>query len=347
METQARRRKPWVRWLAAFLALVIVFTFSAQSWIAIKITVDAHNAAQTYLAEQTGYVNASRLERLQIRLQSLGQPRTLEDYYRLAETNIASAQYERALYHVQQCLTLLRPEQGEALKTELLLKQGCLLTILGRSSEAAPVMEEVVRLARELADAYLVLAQIYAETGETGPLSDALEGYLALQPAAADMRLLLAQLYLAQGRGEEALTHAAYLRDTGGADESALAELFTGAGLARLQAGDTEKALEIFGTALTMDDTADSLCYYTGLCCLLLERYDEAVAHYSRAIELDSNRQLSRYGRGAAELMRAEPDREQARQDLLYAAGYTGEDADPVVAAQAQDLLDTLAQPTE
>ena len=40
-------------------------------------------------------------------------------------------------------------------------------------------------------------------------------------------------------------------------------------------------------------------------------------------------------------------EKEWARQDLLYAAGYTGKDADPVVAAQAQDLLDTLAQPTE
>ena len=122
------------------------------------------------------------------------------------------------------------------------------------------------------------------------------------------------------------------------------AGLFTGLGLAKLQREDTAGALELFETALSLDDTVDSLCYYAGLCCLLLERYDEAVDYYSRSIQQQSTLQMSHYGRGAAELMRDEPDMEQAAEDLAFAAGYDGADADPVISAQAEDLLDTITE---
>lgn len=344
MDAKAHRRRPWLRWLAAFLALVIVFTFSAQSWIAVKITVDEHNAAQTYLAEQTEYANAGRLERLQTRLQTLSRPRTLEDYYRLAEIHIAAADYDRALPNIEQCLDLLGPEQGAALKAELLLKKGCLLTILGRGEEAVPAMEEVLQLAPDMADAYLVLAQIHAEAGDAGAAGQALAGYLEQVPQAADLRLLLAQLYLAGGDPEAAGQQADYLLAQGGAESQALAELLTGIGLALLQTEDSAGALTRFEAALALDDTVDSLCYYAGLCCLIREDYEAAVGYYSRAIEQGSCLQLSRYGRGAAELMLPHPDRQQAAEDLTFAAGYDQPDADPVVNQQAQALLDAMEE---
>ena len=158
------------------------------------------------------------------------------------------------------------------------------------------------------------------------------------------MRLLLAQLYLAQGQSGEALQHAVWLQANGGAQNADVAGLFAGLGLAKLQREDTAGALEFFETALSLDDTVDSLCYYAGLCCLLLERYDEAVDYYSRSIQQQSTLQMSHYGRGAAELMRGEPDMEQAAGDLAFAAGYDGADADPVISAQAEDLLDTITE---
>ena len=205
-------------------------------------------------------------------------------------------------------------------------------------------MEQVVQLAPGLADAYLVLAQLHAGSGDTQALAADLESYLELQPAAADMRLLLAQLYLAQGQGDEAMKHAVWLQANGGAQNTDVAGLFTGLGLAKLQREDTAGALELFETALSLDDTVDSLCYYAGLCCLLLERYDEALDYYSRSIQQQSTLQMSHYGRGAAELMRDEPDMEQAAEDLAFAAGYDGADADPVISAQAEDLLDTITE---
>ena len=42
--------------------------------------------------------------------------------------------------------------------------------------------------------------------------------------------------------------------------------------------------------------------------------------------------------------MRGEPDMEQAAGDLAFAAGYDGADADPVISAQAEDLLDTITE---
>ena len=343
MTAQKHRIRPWVRGAAAFLALAFAFTFGAQSWITVKIAAEDQNAAKTYLAQQTGYANASQLERLVTKLRTLTEPDGLEDYYRLAETHIAAEEYDEALACVQRCLELYQPEYGTTLQAELLLKEGCLLILLGRGSEAETSMEQVLRLAPALADAYLVLAQIHAGSGETEKLTADLEGYLELQPGAADIRLLLAQLYLAAGQTGAALAHAEYLEGNGGQADS-LAGIYTGAGLAKLQAQDNAGALELFERALALDDTVDSLCYYAGLCCLVLERYDEAVAHYTRAIELQSSLQMSHYGRGAAELMRAEPDLEQAAADLAFAAGYDGEDGDEAINRQAQDLLDTLAQ---
>ena len=90
MKQEKRRLKPWVRWAAAFLALAFAFTFGAQSWITVKISAEESNAAKTYLAQQTDYVNASQLERLRTKLQTLTRPDGLEDYYRLAETHIAA-----------------------------------------------------------------------------------------------------------------------------------------------------------------------------------------------------------------------------------------------------------------
>lgn len=211
MKQEIRRIKPWARWTAAFLALAFGFTFGAQSWITVKISAEESNAAKTYLAQQTDYVNASRLERLRTKLQTLTQPDGLEDYYRLAETHIAAEEYTEALECIQRCLELYEPEYGTTLQAELLLKEGCLLTILDRADEAEEAMEQVVQLAPGLADAYLVLAQLHAGSDDTQALAADLESYLELQPAAADMRLLLAQLYLAQGQGDEAMKHAVWL----------------------------------------------------------------------------------------------------------------------------------------
>ena len=259
MKQEKRRIKPWARWTAAFLALAFVFTFGAQSWITVKISAEESNAAKTYLAQQTDYVNASRLERLRTKLQTLTQPDGLEDYYRLAETHIAAEEYTEALECIQRCLELYEPEYGTTLQAELLLKEGCLLTILDRADEAEEAMEQVVQLAPGLADAYLVLAQLHAGSGDTQALAADLESYLELQPAAADMRLLLAQLYLAQGQGDEAMKHAVWLQANGGAQNTDVAGLFTGLGLAKLQREDTAGALELFETALSLDDTVDSL----------------------------------------------------------------------------------------
>lgn len=347
MKQEIRRIKPWIRWTAALLALALIFIIGAQSWTAVTISVQENNAAQNYLAEQTDYVNASQVQRLRTKLQTLTQPVILEDYYRLAETHIAAEEYEEALVCIGQCLELYRSEYGESLQADLLLKKGCLLTILGRADEAETAMEQVVKLVPDLADAYLVLAQLHAAGGEIQALAADLESYLDLQTDAADMRLLLAQIYLAQGQTDAALEHAVLLYDNGGAPDTDVAGLFTGLGLSRLQMEDVAGAFELFTTALSLDDTVDSLCYYAGLCCLLLERYDEAVDYYSRSIQQQSSVQMSSYGRGAAELMRNEPNMEQAAEDLIFAAEYDGADADPTINSQAKNLLNTLTQSNE
>ena len=347
MEAGKHRIRPWIRWTAAFLALVFIFVLGAQNWITVKIAVEEENAAKTYLAEQTAYANASSLERLAARMRALTQPESLDDYYLLAQINIATEEYEKALTYIEQCLALYLPEYGTDLEAELLLKKGCLLTILGRSIEAETIMKQVLTLAPNVAEIYLVLAQIHAESGTAREVCEDLESYLDLQPDADDMRLLLAQLYLSMEETEAALEQVEYLKNNGSEEKTALAELYTGIGLSKMQTEDYTEAISLFETAIPLDDTVESLCYYAGLCSLLLEEYDSAVEYYSRSIEQEDSLQMSYYGRGMAELMRSTPDLEQAKEDLVFAVEYTGEDADPVICQQAEELLDTIEEEKE
>lgn len=370
MITEKRKlhTKPWVRVMAGILAFVLILTLMGIEWTWVDISADTDDAAQVYLAGETEYVNASELERLKQQIMNLRQPVLLEDYYSRAGAAIAAEDYDEALKYIDKCLELYTSEYGEELHSDLLVKRGCLLTMLDRGAEAVEPLEEALDIDPKQGEVYLVLAQIYSGTGQTGELTGALANYVELEPGDGDMRLLLAQLQYEAEAYSTSAENVLRLLEDGRSKSRELSELCAGLGLILTQAGDYARALKLLDAAVSTDagtgkengsgspersdnqgaeNTAGELgllYYYRGLCNLTLENYEAASEDYTLAIEGGNLIQLSHYGRGVAEMMTQEPDIEQALNDLAYAADYRGEDSDTAVSAQARELLELITE---
>lgn len=368
MEREKTRlyRRPWARALAGVLVLLLFLSLLSGLWIRVRISADTEDAAQGYLAGETEYVNASELERLIEQLRNLRQPTKLENYYSRAGTRIAMEDYAQALTYIEKCLELYTPDYGEPLHVDLLIKQGCLLTLLDRSEEAIAPLNAALELDPSQSAVYLVLAQIYSGTGQTSELMDALSAYLELEPEESELRLMLAQLRYAMEEYPAAADQTAYLLESGAQQGPELAALCLNLGIQLTQAQEYDRALvqldgaialqaflqteepsepedgEEADDAQALEEQLASLHYYRGLCNLTLKHYEEAVEDYDKAIEQGVLPQLSHYSRGVAECMSEEPDYQQAVEDLVFAVNYQGEDDDTAIAAQALELLEIL-----
>lgn len=368
MVTEKRKlyTRPWVRVMAGILAFVMVMTLMGIEWTWVDISAETDDAAQGYLAGETEYVNASELERLRQQIRNLRQPIILEDYYGRAGTAIAAENYAEALEYIEKCLELYTPEYGEELHADLLVKQGCLLTMLNRGAEAVEPLEAALEIDPNQGEVYLVLSQIYSDAGQTGELTGALARYVELEPGDSDMRLLLAQLQYQEQAYTDSADNVLRLLEDGGEVSRELSELCAGLGLILTQSGDYDRALTLLDAAVSTaygteeeesgrtgeNGTEQSeqnvagelglLHYYRGLCNLTVENYEAAAEDYTQAIEEEILPQLSHYGRGVAEMMTQEPDIEQALNDLVFAADYQGEDLDTAVSAQARELLELI-----
>ena len=129
----------------------------------------------------------------------------LEDYYRLAGTQIADASYEEALVSIEKCIELY-PGGDDSLYVDLILKRSCLLVLLLREEEALEALDLVLKHQPDHADAYLIKAQIYAERVDLEPLADALSGYLTYRPEDYSIHLVYAQTLFELQRFDEAIS---------------------------------------------------------------------------------------------------------------------------------------------
>lgn len=346
-EKQPVHRRWWFRLLAFTLALVLVFSIWANGAIQLKIRKEnEQDAAAQYLIDNTGYVQAGELGRLEDKIQSYGQPTTLEDYYRLAGTQIGAGEYDLALENIDVCLSLYSGEDP-VLYMDLLLKKGCLHVLLGQYEQAVTTLEQVLQEDPNQADAYLVLAQIYSEIGDFQSLIPVLREYLELKPGDSDIRVILAQVLFQSGEYTLAIAEYEQLRQSENMANSQDQLLFLEA-LAYIQLPDYVSAEELL---LAISESAEGIAgraYYLGVCNLSKEDYETGERWFTKSIEAGEMIQLASYSRAVCRLMMESFDYEGAVADLETAIAYSGEDLDPVITEQAQDLLDTIsAQNTE
>ena len=340
-------KRLWFRITAFLLAAIMVFSIWAGGAIHIQIQPRSEqDAAGQYLIDNTDYVQSGELGRLEDKLQTYLQPKTLEDYYRLAGTQIGAGEYEAALESVDTCLELYGGD-NEELYMDLLLKRGCLHVLLEQYEQAVEALEQVLLKNPEQADAYLVLAQIYSETGNLQGLIPVLGEYLKLKPEDSDIRVVLAQVFFQLGEFQLAIEEYDLLKDMEGMSESKNQISFLQA-LAYIQLADYPSAKELLLTIDGNEEKISGADYYLGVCYLSEENYDSAEPHFTASLEAGDMVQLASYSRAVCRLMKTDFDYDGALTDLEAAVAYSGADLDPAITEQAQGLLDTiLAQNTE
>ena len=351
-QVKATGRQPvykrlWFRITAFLLALIMVFSIWANGAIHIRIQPRSEqDAAGQYLIDNTDYVQSGDLGRLEDKVQTYFEPTTLEDFYRLAGTQIGSGEYEEALSSIDTCLELYTGGD-DTLHQDLLLKRGCLHVLLGQYEQAVSSIEQVLLANPEQADAYLVLAQIYSETGNYQGLAPVLEAYLQLKPEDNDIRAVLAQILFQLGEYQLAIEEYDRLLTAEELSESKGQILFLEA-MAYIQLADYTTAKELLQNIAADEETVLGRNYYLGICYLSEEDYESGENCFTESLEAGEMVQLSSYSRAVCRLMKADFDYEGALADLEAAVAYTESDLDPAITEQAQGLLDTiLTQNTE
>lgn len=334
-------KRLWFRITAFLLAAVMVFSIWASGAIQIRITARSEqDAAGQYLIDNTDYVQSGELGRFEEKVQTYFEPTTLEDYYRLAGTQIGSGDYEAALVSVDTCLELY-PGEDETLLLDLLLKRGCLHVLLGQYEQAVEALEQVLLTDPEQADAYLVLAQIYSETGNYQGLIPVLGEYLKLKPQDGDIRTVLAQTYFQTGQYQQAIGEYEQLKQMEDMAES-LDQIQLLEALAYIQLADYATAKELLLSVPNTEERIPGRAYYLGICYLSEEDYDTGETHFTASLEAGEMIQLSSYSRAVCRLMKKDFDYDGALADLETAIAYSQSDLDPSVTKQAQELLDVI-----
>lgn len=351
-QVKSTGRKPvykrlWFRSLAFLLAVSIVFGIWASGAIRIRIEARSdQDAAGQYLVNNTDYVQSGDLGRLEDKMQSYLEPTTLEDFYRLAGTQIGAGEYAGALESVNTCLDLYLGGD-QALYIDLLLKRGCLHVLLGQYDEAVKALKQVLTEDPKQSDAYLVLAQVYSEIGNYQELIPVLEEYLKLVPQDNDIRVVLAQLLFQLGEFQGAIDEYELLKQQEDMAKSLEQILFLQA-LAYIQLADYGEAKALLLQLMDSGVKISGADYYLGVCYLSEEDYETGEQYFTVSLDEGEMIQLSSYSRAVCRLMKTDFDLEGAMTDLEAAIAYSAEDIDPSITEQAQGLLDTiLTQNTE
>ena len=170
---------------------------------------------------------------------------------------------------------------------------------------------------------------------------EALAVYLEHRPEEYTIRMVYAQSLFELQHFEEAAEEYRKLleENTGQLGEN---ELWYLLGLTQLQLNNYAQCEEALEKAKVGDPGLEGLDYYIGICQMSREAYTEAVESFTAAIEAGSMLQHCHYSRGVCRLMLGDQFIESAQEDLMYASGYDGADADANVKLQADDLLAEL-----
>lgn len=335
-----KKKRVWLRILALFLVLTMVVGYWASAITNIKIASDASNAAMSYLADSTEYVNAGRTERFADLVRSFRGEDTLEDCYRQASIKIGAAKYEEALYFINKCLDKSSPVQSRETYIDALTKKGCLLTLLGRDEEAIESLKLALATEPTLSDVYLVLAQIYLNRNQVAELESTVEGYLEIVPEDLDMRVTYMQTLAAEGKDEEASEQGYMIVENSESTASQQEDSYYVIAINYFKQENFEAALENLNKVIDQDGKYTDLYYDKGICYLSMGELESAVDAFSESIDKGMSVQNCYYSRAVTEFTKENADYEAAYKDLVAARDYQGEDRDEETVAMAEEFLD-------
>ena len=234
----------------------------------------------------------------------------LDAAYTLALNAINDEDYETAKEYLDVCFVYCDARENPDMYADLLLKRACINVIEGKNDMALLNLDAALRVKPDLADAYLVRAQIYATEEDVKQAIENLEKYIELSEDDA-MYETIAQLYEASGDMEAA--EAAYDKYVAGAGADAADAGFQ-TGLYRMQSGRFEEAIEAFEAYADDEAYAAGAMYNIGVCRMNLEDYAGAIEAFTASEEKGGTYTGLKYNRGVCRLLIA--DWENAAADF-------------------------------
>lgn len=309
-----------IRNIALILVVAILVTTIASylatgaSITANAPVVDANSAAENYLAENTEYVQQNRLDRAKALLKN-AMSGFSEDYGTRKNSMsiaIANQKYEEALKKCDACLALIDENHQDYL--DILTKKGCLEALLGNYSDAVTTFTKVIALDDSMAQAHLLLAELYLEEGDAIAATEQLVRYSELAPDDNSQLAVICELYYGQNNYRKAIEYGEKAIKSGCTPDM---DLYNAIGLSRLLTGDYANAMKDINKAIELGEKDVSegnggrtyaiaqlgeTYYYRGLCELTLEKYEDAIKDYDKAIELGYQTSLAYYNRGVCKL---------------------------------------------
>jgi tetratricopeptide (TPR) repeat protein len=327
-----------VKLTSAFLALLMlcsILLFSA-SRVTLETTLNPETAAQSAentLAENTAYASQDTLGRMGEVIDTLN-PKTLEDYYGLAEVQIGRGEYENALKSIDSCLSLYEGDRP-ALIANLWLKRGCLYAMLGDYEKAQSSLDVAIIQDPGIADAYLVKAQIDLEQEDMEEARKNLEAYEQLRPYEANVLVSLAQMDAAAGDYPSAVRRYGNVIQAGEAEPA----VYYMKAVCELQLKQYEAAKTDFDAAIEKGNASPDARYYRGIALMALGNLTDAASDFTAAIEANISVQASYLNRGLCGFQLN--DYEQAVADLTVAAEM---DEDASLKEQATTLLEQIGK---
>ena len=227
--------------------------------------------------------------------------------------------------YINICFAYCDRQSNPAVFADLLLKRACIDVIEQKNDMALLNLDAALRVKPDIAEAYLVKTQIYANAGDTARSIESLEKYIELSHDTS-LYETVAQLQEAQGNIEAA--QAAYDKYVQGAgadveeagfqnglykmeagnfqdaiadfeayteNETYAAGAYYNIGVCKMNSGDFAGGAEAFKTCEKKGGAFEGLYYNRGVCGLMGANWAEAEADFTKSIETESFIDDARY----------------------------------------------------
>lgn len=241
--------------------------------------------ASQVLSSNTEYLDQSVLDRAwRVLTTAVRKPRTFEQYDTYASLATARGNYEQAAEYLQGCIDKYPGDDSTALAI-LWLRKGSLYTLSERMEDAMACYDRALELNGNLADAYLLRAQMKNELGQAEGAAEDLRTYQNLAGDHPVIQAALGSLYESISNYQNAVDCYTAAIESGTYEVSCLASR----GRCRILLDDTDGAhedLERFFNEGGQDETGD---YYAmlGMCRMEAEDYTGAVEVFHEALSRD------------------------------------------------------------
>lgn len=341
--------KLWKRILAGSMAFLLVASMVMGWAVQIRFaqleylgTVLEHAAAVTQ--ENTEYLSESSLKRAwNILRYAVGKPKTFDDYEMYSSLAIARKEYGEAVQYMQGCIDLYAGDSKRELGV-LYLRLGSLYALTDDSESAIASFDQALELVPDMADAYLLRAQMYAALENMDQAVADIRRYDEIAGQNPTIRAAIGTLYESAGEYENAAAcYTAGIEQAGLSDPELLASrarcyLLLGKtaeakndlirffaeggmdptgernamlGICRMQSEEYEQALQSFHNALTAGYPQQALLYsQCVLCAYIIGDYDTVIADGEKAlaalVQTDSQAAVTLIGSEEALMTEAE-----------------------------------------